>query len=221
MKHYLIPITGEEVKRIEQENAVSLVREELPPGLKEDEPFFGLLYGGKGCTRDEKGKVLGEFICAKMYRIWPYLYNGGDAAREPWALVNVCAPKKENYDILSKTGMSNKEILEYIGDGETGYIFESPHIWMYDVPEELSEYGAKTPSKREEFAPLKNWQRMFTVEERKPVLGRDIIFITKNGEQRFGKAVPAPDDKDRIMFRTADFAKLEYYFPEGVICWGY
>ena len=73
------------------------------------------------------GKVIGEFVCDKIFDICIEMSN-------PDALPGCPFPA---------TGLTDKEILQYLGNGNTGYGWHITQLKIYDEPKELEAYGTK------------------------------------------------------------------------------
>lgn len=92
---------------------------------------------------EQNGKVIGEFICDKTYPIKAYTFDGGDAARGRWKLIQTFLPAEKEHKILFGTCLSTDEMYDYIGEGKFGYAWHISNLKIYDKPKELSEF--KTP----------------------------------------------------------------------------
>lgn len=84
--------------------------------------------------------VIGEFICDKTYLIKAYTFDGGDAARERWKLIQTFLPTEKENKILFGTCLSTDEMYDYIGEGKFGYAWHISDLKIYDKPKELSEF---------------------------------------------------------------------------------
>lgn len=76
-------------------------------------------YGG--------GKVIGEFVC---HNIFPLSFCASDAS-----FFDTEPPMD-----VPGTGLTDKEIAEYLGNGKTGYGWLISDIVIYDKPKELIEF---------------------------------------------------------------------------------
>ena len=74
------------------------------------------------------GKVIGEFTCS---RILPIMIEYSD--------VNSAVANHE----FPYTGMSDKEIMDYLGSGKYGYGLCVTNLVFYDKPKELSEFKGR------------------------------------------------------------------------------
>ena len=76
------------------------------------------------------GKVIGEFVCKAILPI-SITYsdpNSRLALRE-----------------FPYTCLTDKEIMDYLGNGKTGYGFHISDLVIYDKPKDLSDFGMKRP----------------------------------------------------------------------------
>lgn len=76
------------------------------------------------------GKVIGEFVCKAILPI-SITYsdtNSKIALRE-----------------FPYTCLTDKEIMDYLGNGKTGYGFHISDLVIYDKPKDLSDFGMKRP----------------------------------------------------------------------------
>lgn len=84
-------------------------------------------------NRCGNGKVIGEFICNKVFDICIEVSKPDDLQGYPFPC----------------TGLTDKEILQYLGNGKTGYRWSISDLVIYDKPKELggfksaSTYGRK------------------------------------------------------------------------------
>lgn len=101
------------------------------------------------------GKVIGEFICDKTYPIKAYTFDGGDAARGRWKLIQTFLPAEKEHKILFGTCLSTDEMYDYIGEGKFGYAWHISHLKIYDKPKELSEF--KKPYRWFNNRPVESW----------------------------------------------------------------
>lgn len=70
------------------------------------------------------GKVIGEFVCDKIFDICIEISNPDDLPGYPFPC----------------TGLTDKEILQYLGNGKTGYGWNISDLVIYDKPKELNEF---------------------------------------------------------------------------------
>ena len=86
-------------------------------------PFPAFIYETKkkgGC-----GKVIGEFVCDRIDEICLECSD--------WSKLR---PAEIPY-----TGLTDKEIVEYLGNGKTGYGLHISNLKIYDKPKEISEFN--------------------------------------------------------------------------------
>ena len=88
-------------------------------------------YVGKFDTACVNGKVVGEFVCDRIYE-WTYNYNVGE--------YNIGG------DSLCRTCLSYSEFENY-GKGKTLYGWHISDLKIYDKPKELSEFITITDCK--------------------------------------------------------------------------
>ncbi len=93
--------------------------------------------------------VIGEFICDKTYPIKAYTFDGGDAARGRWKLIQTFLPAEKAHKILFGTCLSTDEMYDYIGEGKFGYAWHISDLKIYDKPKELSEFKTSPCEKPE------------------------------------------------------------------------
>ena len=79
----------------------------------------GEKYGFKEWAR--MGKVMGEFVCDKVFDICIEVSNPDDLPGYPFPC----------------TGLTDKEILQYLGNGKTGYGWHISQLKIYDDPKPL------------------------------------------------------------------------------------
>lgn len=70
------------------------------------------------------GKVMGEFVCDKVFDICIEMSSPDDLPGYPFPC----------------TGLTDKEILKYLGNGKTGYGWHISKLQIYDDPKPLSEF---------------------------------------------------------------------------------
>ncbi len=75
------------------------------------------------------GKVIGEFVCDKIFDICIEISKQDDLPGYPFPC----------------TGLTDKEILQYLGNGKTGYGWHISDLVIYDKPKPLSDF--KLPCK--------------------------------------------------------------------------
>lgn len=118
---------------------------------KEANPPFELfldreLYKGKGYDdRLFSSKVIGEFVCDKVFLLHPYTYDGGNADRERRKLIQTFEGSSRENEILAATCLTQDEMFDYIGAGNYGYGWHISDLKIYCNPKELSEFGLTRP----------------------------------------------------------------------------
>lgn len=91
----------------------------------------------------KSGKVIGEFVCDKVFLLHPYTYDGGNADRERRKLIQTFEGSSKENEILAATCLTQDEMFDYIGAGNYGYGWRISDLKIYGNPKELSEF--KTP----------------------------------------------------------------------------
>lgn len=86
------------------------------------------IHGTDGKIRKANCKVIGEFICDKIY---------------PIKVHSNCAIQNWNWYELSKSCLTFDDVAEYIGVNKTGYGWHVSNLVIYDTPKELSEFAAE------------------------------------------------------------------------------
>lgn len=129
MKSILISIQPKWCELIASGKKRVEVRKTAP---KLDPPFKCYIY----CTKDKKGwfhfgkkkrldgAVIGEFICDKIFDICIEISKPDDLPGYPFPC----------------TGLTDKEILQYLGNGKTGYGWHISNLVIYDEPRPLSAF---------------------------------------------------------------------------------
>lgn len=97
------------------------------------EPFKCYIY-------ETKGKVIGEFICDKVFLLHPYTYDGGNADLRHRKLIQTFEGSSKENEILAATCLTQDEMFDYIGAGNYGYGWHISDLKIYDKPKELSEF---------------------------------------------------------------------------------
>ena len=99
-------------------------------------PVFIKTYG-EGYWTGRNQKVIGEFVCDKMYGIYYSIYPHDPPVFEELGTLN-------RPDLMTETCLSEIELNDYL-DGETGYGWHISALQIYDKPRELSEFGLTRP----------------------------------------------------------------------------
>lgn len=134
MKSILISINPKWCEKIASGEKTVEVRKTRP---KLETPFKVYIH----CTQDKKfnfctdngeqythignGKVIGEFLCDKIFDICIEMSEPDDLHGYPFPC----------------TGLTDKEILQYLGNGKTGYGWHISDLVIYDKPRELDEFN--------------------------------------------------------------------------------
>lgn len=113
---------------------------------KEANPPFELffdseLYKGKGYDdRLFSSKVIGEFVCDKVFLLHPYTYDRGSADLERRKFIQTFEGSSKENEILAATCLTQDEMFDYIGAGNYGYGWHISDLKIYGKPKELSEF---------------------------------------------------------------------------------
>lgn len=78
-----------------------------------------------GDWNERDGRVIGEFVCDSIF---PISITYSDPSS--------CVAMKE----FPYTCLTDKQIIEYLGNGKRGYGWHISDLMIYDVPKELSEF---------------------------------------------------------------------------------
>lgn len=120
---------------------------------------FNSFFSGKSCYTD-MGKVIGEFVCDKVFLLHPYTYDGGNADLRHRKLIQTFEGSSKENEILAATCLTQDEMFDYIGAGNYGYGWHISDLKRYGKPKELSEFFTpmgKRPSYMVE-RPPQSWQ---------------------------------------------------------------
>lgn len=132
MKAVLISIKPKWCELIASGKKTIEVRKTKP---KIDVPFKCYIYetkalykpSGDKCLYEGKGKVIGEFVCDEIIPL-AVKYSNPESH---------IALKEFPY-----TCMTDKQIIDYLGNGVEGYGWHISQLKIYDKPKELSEFFA-------------------------------------------------------------------------------
>ena len=170
MKAVLISIQPKWVEKIANGKKTIEVRKTAPKQV----PFKCYIY----CTYPKKpaytlwlnrrkknkfladGKVIGEFVCDKVFLLHPYTYDRGSADLERRKFIQTFEGSSKGNEILAATCLTQDEMFDYIGAGNYGYGWHISDLKIYDKPKELSEFFTpmgKRPSYMVE-RPPQSWQ---------------------------------------------------------------
>ena len=155
MKSVLISIQPKWVEKIANRKKTIEVRKTAP---KCEVPFKCYIYmtatkerfylweyvtayeNSKGEILDGSQKVIGEFVCDKVFLLHPYTYDGGNADREHRKLIQTFEGSSKENEILAATCLTQDEMFDYIGAGNYGYGWHISNLKIYGKPKELSEF---------------------------------------------------------------------------------
>ena len=132
MQSVLISIRPQWCKLIASGEKTIEVRKTRP---KLETPFKCYIYRcleKSGDIYTTSGKVIGEFVCDKMYGIYYSIYPHDPPVFEELGTLN-------RPDLMAETCLSEIEINDYL-DGKTGYGWHISALQIYDKPRELSEF---------------------------------------------------------------------------------
>lgn len=141
MKSVLISIRPQWCKKIASGEKTIEVRKTAP----KETPFKAYIYctkdkydwlyrvdnNGRGKAQSWHGKVIGEFICDKIYELFPFAMGTGIEL-----LDEVVLPEQ----FCKDSCLTEQEICDYIGEKD-GYGQHISDLKIYDKPKELSEFG--------------------------------------------------------------------------------
>ena len=152
MKSVLISIQPKWVEKIANGEKTIEVRKTAP---KCEVPFKCYIYCTKSRDNEiykrykvddiKSGKVIGEFVCDKVFLLHPYTYDGGNADRERRKLIQTFEGSSKENEILAATCLTQDEMFDYIGADNYGYGWHISGLKIYGNPKELSEFGLTRP----------------------------------------------------------------------------
>lgn len=147
MKSVLISIKPKYCELIVNKKKTIEVRKSRP---KIDTPFKCYIYMSQGDFKDlgsysewiykNRMKVIGEFICDKVFLLHPYSYDGGNADLGHHKFIQTFEGPSNVIKILSGTCLSQDEMFDYIGVGNYGYAWHISDIKIYDKPKDFREF---------------------------------------------------------------------------------
>lgn len=91
------------------------------------------------------GRIIGEFICDKVFLLHPYTYDGGSADLGYRRFIQTFEGSSKDNEILSATCLSQNEMFDYIGVGNYGYGWHISDLKIYDTPIPISKLGLSRP----------------------------------------------------------------------------
>lgn len=130
MKAVIKSVSPRICKKVAKGDCTILVSKTAP---KCEVPFKCYIY-------ETKGKVIGEFICDKVFLLHPYTYDGGNADLERRKFIQTFEGSSRENEILAATCLTQDEMFDYIGAGNYGYGWHISDLKIYDKPKELSEF---------------------------------------------------------------------------------
>ena len=147
MKSVLISIQPKWVKKIAKGEKTIEVRKTEP---KCEVPFKCYIYCTKSRDNEiykrykvddiKSGKVIGEFVCDKVFLLHPYTYDGGNADRERRKLIQTFEGSSKGNEILAATCLTQDEMFDYIGAGNYGYGWHISDLKIYGKPLTLDDF---------------------------------------------------------------------------------
>ena len=146
MKSVLISIRPQWCEKITSGKKTIEVRKTAPKEV----PFKAYIYCSYGNMKtnyylNDRGKVIGEFVCDKVFLLRPYLYDEGNADLGHCKFIQTFEGPSNVIKILSATCLSQNEMFDYIGEGNYGYGWHISKLKIYDKPLSLSELGVNRP----------------------------------------------------------------------------
>lgn len=93
------------------------------------------------------GKVIGEFICDKIYPIKGEYTDGGSAERRHKSIETFLSGEAHN-ELLFATCLEIEELFDYLGNGKWGYGLHITALKIYGKPKELSEFISPSKAKK-------------------------------------------------------------------------
>lgn len=174
METVLISIKPKWCEKIIRGKKTIEVRKSAPKEV----PFKAYIYCSKakikwrycdyeGAYENRKGKIvysqqriIGEFICDKVFLLHPYTYDGGSADLGHRKFIQTFEGSSKDNEILSATCLSQDEMFDYIGVGNYGYGWHISDLKIYDTPIPISKLGLSRPQQSWQYAEeLENEQR--------------------------------------------------------------
>lgn len=84
---------------------------------------------GKAYRYSGGGEVIGEFVCDRIEDI----------------MISCSDPDMRGIPFPG-TGLTDREIMDYLGNGKTGFSWHISNLKIYYKPKELSQFGMKRPT---------------------------------------------------------------------------
>ena len=94
----------------------------------------------KGEILDGSQKVIGEFVCDKVFLLHPYTYDRGSADLERRKLIQTFEGSSKENEILAATCLTQDEMFDYIGSDNYGYGWHISDLKIYDKPLALDDF---------------------------------------------------------------------------------
>lgn len=152
MKSVLISIKPEWVEKIANGKKTIEVRKTAPKEV----PFKAYIYCSYGDMKTNyylkgRGKVIGEFICDKVYLI-KNQGNRFSVADEEQSVTN---------EIARQSCLDYDDMVGYLGNKD-GYGWHISDLKIYDRPRELGEFNRPCPSKNHNCEPCIRYGKPYT-----------------------------------------------------------
>ena len=169
MKSIILSCAPTECEKIANGNMSILVRKKVPKEVPfkayvyvtKDKPYlYGDMpikefyldnggYKGGECNGIKlcNGKVIGEFICDKIYPIKGEYTDGGSAERRHKSIETFLSGEAHN-ELLFATCLEIEELFDYLGNGKWGYGLHITALKIYGKPKELSEFISPSKAKK-------------------------------------------------------------------------
>ena len=146
MKSVILSCAPTECEKIANGDMSILVRKKVPKEV----PFKCYIYMTQGTYKDlglysegiyqNRMKVIGDFVCDKVFLLQPYTYDGGNADFGHRKFIQTFEGISKDNEILSATCLSQDEMFDYIGIDNYGYGLHISDLKIYGKPKELSEF---------------------------------------------------------------------------------
>lgn len=131
-KAVLISIKPKWCEKIANGEKTIEIRKSCP---KLDTPFVCYIYCTKGGDANrlcgEHGKVIGEFICDRIFKIRVF----DNKSIQNWG-----------FEGMDNSCLPYEDIANYIGGGKTGYGWHISNLHIYDEPRKLEEFRRPCPN---------------------------------------------------------------------------
>ena len=154
MKSVILSCAPTECEKIANGDMSILVRKKVPKEV----PFKCYIYMTQGTYKDlglysegiyqNRMKVIGDFVCDKVFLLQPYTYDGGNADFGHRKFIQTFEGISKDNEILSATCLSQDEMFDYIGIDNYGYGLHISDLNIYGKPKELSEFISPSKAKK-------------------------------------------------------------------------